>query len=271
MHAFVFPPSDDSSPPRDRAAWKIGIAGIMRKPFEKKTPAGVTFGVRLDDCPPAQTNRVIPHLSSSVPIQLNIKTMLMFLFAPCAVCSSDRGGVLQGGGGERPGVHGHLPRAREQRRHLQHAGGAQQQRHDWHRRRGRREWRTAGRLGALGLLHLHPWAVAVKRSLPFTSLQKWRDLNVISSLLKSFFRKLPDPLFTNGEILVMGLILRSRDHELQTITGGYVGLFVRLNSKERFSCFIHRKVRWFYWSQQNRRLSGEIKGAQEAGEWGAFT
>ncbi|GAA6084529.1 rho GTPase-activating protein 21 isoform X1, partial [Tachysurus ichikawai] len=26
---------------------------------------------------------------------------------------------------------------------------------------------------------------------------KWRDLNVISSLLKSFFRKLPDPLFTN--------------------------------------------------------------------------
>uniref|UniRef100_A0A4W6DJN1 Rho GTPase activating protein 21b n=1 Tax=Lates calcarifer TaxID=8187 RepID=A0A4W6DJN1_LATCA len=51
---------DDSSPPRDRAAWKIGIAGIMRKPFEKKTPAGVTFGVRLDDCPPAQSNRFVP-------------------------------------------------------------------------------------------------------------------------------------------------------------------------------------------------------------------
>lgn len=49
---------DDSSPPRDRAAWKLGIAGIMRRPFEKKTPAGVMFGVRLDECPPATTNRV---------------------------------------------------------------------------------------------------------------------------------------------------------------------------------------------------------------------
>lgn len=53
-----YPLSDESSPPRDRGTWKIGIAGIMRKPFEKKTPAGITFGVRLDDCPPAQTNRV---------------------------------------------------------------------------------------------------------------------------------------------------------------------------------------------------------------------
>ena len=26
-----------------------------------------------------------------------------------------------------------------------------------------------------------------------------RELNVVSSLLKSFFRKLPDPLFTNGK------------------------------------------------------------------------
>lgn len=54
--AFTLP--DEASPPRDRAAWKLGIAGIMRRPFEKKTPAGVMFGVRLDECPPAQTNRV---------------------------------------------------------------------------------------------------------------------------------------------------------------------------------------------------------------------
>lgn len=39
------------------------------------------------------------------------------------------------------------------------------------------------------------------------------------------------------------------------------------NCKLRFSGSVHRKVCRFYRSQQNRRLSGEIKGAQEAGEW----
>ena len=29
--------------------------------------------------------------------------------------------------------------------------------------------------------------------------ERFCDLNVVSSLLKSFFRKLPDPLFTNGK------------------------------------------------------------------------
>lgn len=39
---------------------------------------------------------------------------------------------------------------------------------------------------------------------PPLSPQRWQDLNVISSLLKSFFRKLPEPLFTDGESLHRG-------------------------------------------------------------------
>lgn len=50
--------ADDTSPPKDKGTWRKGIPGLMRKPFEKKPSPGVTFGVRLDDCPPAQTNKV---------------------------------------------------------------------------------------------------------------------------------------------------------------------------------------------------------------------
>ncbi|XP_059930844.1 rho GTPase-activating protein 23-like, partial [Gadus macrocephalus] len=35
--------------------------------------------------------------------------------------------------------------------------------------------------------------------LPPPPLQKWQDLNVVSSLLKSFFRKLPEPVFTDDK------------------------------------------------------------------------
>uniref|UniRef100_A0A4W6DJJ8 Rho GTPase activating protein 21b n=1 Tax=Lates calcarifer TaxID=8187 RepID=A0A4W6DJJ8_LATCA len=127
---------DDSSPPRDRAAWKIGIAGIMRKPFEKKTPAGVTFGVRLDDCPPAQSNRFVP-----------------LIVEVCCKVVEERG--LEYTGIYRvPGNNAAISSMQEE-------------------------------LNSKGMTDID------------IQEDKWRDLNVISSLLKSFFRKLPEPLFTN--------------------------------------------------------------------------
>lgn len=47
----------------------------------------------------------------------------------------------------------------------------------------------------------------------FSPPQRWQDLNVISSLLKSFFRKLPEPLFTDGESLHPGHSLPPRGHQ----------------------------------------------------------
>nr|XP_046265556.1 rho GTPase-activating protein 21 isoform X2 [Scatophagus argus] len=127
---------DDSSPPRDRAAWKIGIAGIMRKPFEKKTPAGVTFGVRLDDCPPAQISRFVP-----------------LIVEVCCKVVEERG--LEYTGIYRvPGNNAAISSMQEE-------------------------------LNSKGMTDID------------IQEDKWRDLNVISSLLKSFFRKLPEPLFTN--------------------------------------------------------------------------
>ncbi|KPP71677.1 hypothetical protein Z043_109375, partial [Scleropages formosus] len=43
--------------------------------------------------------------------------------------------------------------------------------------------------------------------------EKWQDLNVVSSLLKSFFRKLPEPLFTDGmwTLITNSCRLPSRD------------------------------------------------------------
>ncbi|XP_068458575.1 rho GTPase-activating protein 21-B isoform X2 [Clinocottus analis] len=127
---------DDSSPPRDRAAWKIGIAGMMRKPFEKKTPAGVTFGVRLDDCPAAQANRFVP-----------------LIVEVCCKVVEERG--LEYKGIYRvPGNNAAISSMQEE-------------------------------LNSKGMTDID------------VEEDKWRDLNVISSLLKSFFRKLPEPLFTN--------------------------------------------------------------------------
>ncbi|XP_028327727.1 LOW QUALITY PROTEIN: rho GTPase-activating protein 21-A [Gouania willdenowi] len=127
---------DDSSPPRDRGAWKMGIAGMMRKPFEKKPPAGVTFGVRLDDCPPAHTNRLVPLIVE--------------------VCCQ----VVEGRGLDYTGIY-RVPGNKTAISNMQEE------------------------LNIKGLVDVD------------TQEEKWRDLNVISSLLKSFFRELPEPLFTN--------------------------------------------------------------------------
>ncbi|KAG5850448.1 hypothetical protein ANANG_G00082550 [Anguilla anguilla] len=126
---------DESSPPKDKGTWRKGIPGLMRKPFEKRHPAGVTFGVRLDDCPPAQSNRFVP-----------------LIVEICCKLVEERG--LEYTGIYRvPGNNAAISSMQEELNK------------------------------SMGDIDVHD--------------DKWRDLNVISSLLKSFFRKLPEPLFTN--------------------------------------------------------------------------
>ncbi|XP_053324412.1 rho GTPase-activating protein 21 [Spea bombifrons] len=125
---------DDTSPPKDKGTWRKGIS-IMRKTFEKKPTCGGTFGVRLDDCPPAHTNKYIPLI---VDI--------------CCKLVEERG--------------------------LEYTG----------------IYRVPGNNSAISNLQeeLNKGFIDID-----VQDDKWRDLNVISSLLKSFFRKLPEPLFTN--------------------------------------------------------------------------
>ncbi|KAI1891352.1 hypothetical protein AGOR_G00142920 [Albula goreensis] len=126
---------DESSPPKDKGAWRKGIPGLMRKPFEKKSVPGVTFGVRLDDCPPAQTNRFVP-----------------LIVEICCKLVEERG--------------------------LEYTG----------------IYRVPGNNAAISSMQEE-----LNKGMSDIDIQddKWKDLNVISSLLKSFFRKLPEPLFTN--------------------------------------------------------------------------
>ncbi|KAG7280241.1 hypothetical protein CRUP_035368 [Coryphaenoides rupestris] len=43
---------EESSPPKDKGTWRAR----MKKQFDRRPSPGLTFGVRLDDCPPAHTN-----------------------------------------------------------------------------------------------------------------------------------------------------------------------------------------------------------------------
>ncbi|KAJ8010114.1 hypothetical protein DPEC_G00071630 [Dallia pectoralis] len=127
---------DDTSPPKDKATWRKGIPGLMRKPFERKPSPGVTFGVRLDDCPSAVTNRFVP-----------------LIVEVCCHLVEERG--------------------------LEYTG----------------IYRVPGNNTAISNMQEE----LNNKGMNDIDIQddKWRDLNVISSLLKSFFRKLPEPLFTN--------------------------------------------------------------------------
>ncbi|XP_065150707.2 rho GTPase-activating protein 21a isoform X1 [Paramisgurnus dabryanus] len=127
---------DETSPPKDKGMWRKGIPGLMRKPFEKKPSPGVTFGVRLDDCPPAQTNRFVP-----------------LIVEVCCKLVEERG--------------------------LEYTG----------------IYRVPGNNSAISIMQEE----LNNKGMGDIDIEddKWKDLNVISSLLKSFFRKLPEPLFTN--------------------------------------------------------------------------
>ncbi|XP_077160151.1 rho GTPase-activating protein 21 isoform X2 [Paroedura picta] len=128
---------DETSPPKDKGTWRKNIPNIMRKTFEKKPAVAGTFGVRLDDCPPAQSNKYIP-----------------LIVDVCCKLVEERG--LEYTGIYRvPGNNAAISSMQEEL----NKGGTEIDIHD----------------------------------------DKWRDLNVISSLLKSFFRKLPEPLFTNDK------------------------------------------------------------------------
>ncbi|XP_061110279.1 rho GTPase-activating protein 21-like [Conger conger] len=127
------PHKEESSPPRDRGGWKR-IPGLRRRVVEKRPGPGVTFGVRLDHCPPAHSNKFIP-----------------LIVEMCCALVEERG--------------------------LEYTG----------------IYRVPGNTAAIA--HLQD---ELDRGMDINLQEdKWRDLNVISSLLKSFFRKLPEPLFTN--------------------------------------------------------------------------
>ncbi|XP_064201603.1 LOW QUALITY PROTEIN: rho GTPase-activating protein 21-like [Anguilla rostrata] len=158
---------DESSPPRDRGTWRRGITGLRRKPVEKKNLPGITFGVRLDDCPPALTNRFVPLIVEICCVCISVGCVCISV--GCVYVCVPRPSVPRSLylSLTPPPIHSHLSL------HSLNSPFS----------------------GPHRFIRLLSFTLFL--SLSLFSLQKWRDLNVISSLLKSFFRKLPEPLFTN--------------------------------------------------------------------------
>ncbi|XP_063076699.1 rho GTPase-activating protein 23-like [Engraulis encrasicolus] len=122
--------SKDESPPK--SPWGISLM----KRGQRRVNAPKAFGVRLDECQPATTNKYVP------------------MIVEMCVC------VMESSGLDTTGIY-----------------------------------RVPGNNAAVSGLQ-----EALDRGADInTQDERWQDLNVVSSLLKSFFRKLPEPLFTDDK------------------------------------------------------------------------
>lgn len=249
-HLRAFNPPDEASPPRDRAAWKLGIAGIMRRPFEKKTPAGVMFGVRLDECPPAQTNRVsvgrsrghrlrdvgcvaCPRvtLSATCPVLPPRPVLLQFVPLIVEVCCK----VVEERGLEYTGIY-----------------------------------RVPGNNAAISSMQEE------LNSKGLTDTDAQEDVSVHSAVMATWVGPSASRLFRlsrNGGTSMSSVVyssLFSGSFQIlcsPTVSSAPPHQTFRMLSVERMCGWsVFRKVCRFYRGQQDRRLSGEVKGAQAAGE-----
>lgn len=106
------------------------------------------------------------------------------------------------------------------------------------------------------------------------SPQRWQDLNVISSLLKSFFRKLPEPLFTDGasiHLFIVKWCMNHNGYEQWMIWKKGCHWIIRIAKKRPWLCLnisLHchyRQIQWFHWRQPDRRCRGQTEDHEETG------
>lgn len=147
-------------------------------------------------------------ISPSERNEINLIKIIVFLIIIllCVISPScvsvypdDCGDLLWFGGGDGSGVHGNLPGTGKQRYGVDASGPAQQGCRHQPCRGGEEQIKDPGHCqNRIKLTQQHKRLNWCNLFLLWRQ-QKWQDLNVVSSLLKSFFRKLPEPLFTNGE------------------------------------------------------------------------